>query len=65
MSAYDNYRELAKTPAEEHIDMRSRREVINFCLKLKNSYEDYPFEDPVERVLEGGLSLRNPRVSSE
>ena len=46
MSAYDNYRELAKTPAEEHIDMRSRREVINFCLKLKNSYEDCPFEDP-------------------
>ena len=46
MSAYDNYRELAKTPAEEHIDMRSRREVINFCLKLKNSYEDYPFGDP-------------------
>ena len=40
------FEQLAKTPAEEHIDMRSRREVINFCLKLKNSYEDYPFEDP-------------------
>jgi predicted DNA-binding protein (MmcQ/YjbR family) len=25
--------------------MQTREEAINYCLKLENTYEDYPFKD--------------------